>query len=774
MPFQKVAALDDVVPTIGPAPDPADRRSAGGMRAASVRLPGLAVLLATTILSAAASPVMAQSAAPGATVLETITIRTDDASRGLTPRERIARLPGGASYVGSETYDQSGTATVSRALAGVPGVVVQEFFGGNDQPRIQIRGSGLQQNPVERGILMLQDGLPINRADGSYIVGLANPQTAAAMEIYRGYLANRLGASVSGGAMNFISPTGRSQPGASITLRGGSFGQVGAKARAGFESGPVDGHVQLDLARRDGFRTYNRSQRVGVGFNAGYVFSPEVQTRIFAGYTDLQFDVAGPLTKAALKADPRQVSAGPVVTPAGAINPGPNVQRDKPERKARQFLVGTRTSAEFDAQLFDLALGYTYTDDTFRFPVSSGVRQTRGGDVTAVARYAYAPDQDARLPLVEATAQVTAGEAQRRYFLNNAGKTGAMFGKSDLTSSTLSASLGLNLPVTDTITVSPAIAGAFAHRENRDRYGQATRPTLAFNPARPGMALPAGAVPAVSSSYSRDYAGFTPSLGASWQLDDQNLLFAAISRSFEPPTHDDLLSTVNGTPNSSAGRPNPANPGLRAAVFATPDLKAQTATTIEGGWRGEFGQVSSEISAYYALYDDELLSLRDETGASLGAMNAGRTRHVGVDANLTARLTDQITGRIAYTFQDFRFVDDRLRGNNRLGGAPAHILSLGLDYQPIEGLSVGAALKWVPTRTPVDNMNTLYADPYALVDVNASYKLTERVSLFGEVTNVFDQKYASSTLIVDQARADQAAFLPGDGRAFYLGLKASF
>ena len=97
MPFQKVAALDDVVPTIGPAPDPADRRSAGGTRAASVRLPGLAVLLATTILSAAASPVMAQSAAPGATVLETITIRTDDAPRGLTPRERIARLPGGAS-----------------------------------------------------------------------------------------------------------------------------------------------------------------------------------------------------------------------------------------------------------------------------------------------------------------------------------------------------------------------------------------------------------------------------------------------------------------------------------------------------------------------------------------------------------------------------------------------------------------------------------------------------------------------------------------------------
>ena len=28
------------------------------------------------------------------------------------------------------------------------------------------------------------------------------------------------------------------------------------------------------------------------------------------------------------------------------------------------------------------------------------------------------------------------------------------------------------------------------------------------------------------------------------------------------------------------------------------------------------------------------------------------------------KLRDEDTGRIAYTFQDFRFVDDRLRGNN--------------------------------------------------------------------------------------------------------------
>lgn len=91
-------------------------------------------------------------------------------------------------------------------------MIVQDFFGGHDQPRIQIRGSGLQQNPVERGILMMRDGLPINRADGSYIAGFADPSNAQAIEVYRGYLANRLGATVIGGAINFMSPTVATAP----------------------------------------------------------------------------------------------------------------------------------------------------------------------------------------------------------------------------------------------------------------------------------------------------------------------------------------------------------------------------------------------------------------------------------------------------------------------------------------------------------------------------------------------------------------------------------
>lgn len=731
----------------------------------------LAAMLASAAVSQAC---LAQSAAPGATILEPMVVTASPGASPYSLYESLDSLAGGVALVTREDMPASGNLTVSKALASVSGVVVQDFFGANDQPRIQIRGSGLQQNPVERGILVLQNGLPINRADGSYIVGFANPRQADAIEIYRGYMANRLGASVLGGAMNFVSPTGDTAPGFEFEASGGSFGQIGAAGQAGVSTDSLDALIQFGVTRRDGYRDYNSSERDNVGGNVGFHLSDTVVTRVFAGYTDLGFDVAGPLSAAALESDPRQVSTGPTVTPTGPINPGPNVVRDRPRRDSSQFLVGTRTTAEFDDHLFDVGLGYTYTDDTFRFPIPSGIRVTEGGDATGVVRYAFRPDYGNGLPLFETTAQYTFGSADRENYVNQGGRAGAKFGESELGAATLSLQSAFNVPLTDTITISPAVAYTYATRDNDDTFDQPTRPTIAYNPRNPTMLLPNGAVPATDTSYSRSYSGWSPSLGLSWRPNDDHTLFAAISRSFEPPTHDDLLSTVNGTANSSPGRPNPGNPSLPAAAFATPDLEAQTSTTIEAGWRGGAGSVSWDAVAYYSWLENELLSLRDTSGAPVGAMNAGDTTHFGIELGLGAQFTEQVTGRIAYTYQDFRFDDDPVRGDNRLAGTPSHIIHAALQYRPMEDWAIQASLKWIPDETPVDNMNTLFADPYAVVGLRTEYRINDRFSVFGEATNLFDETYASSTLIVDQARQDQAAFLPGDGRAFYVGVTTTF
>ena len=82
-----------------------------------------------------------------------------------------------------------------------------------------------------------------------------------------------------------------------------------------------------------------------------------------------------------------------------------------------------------------------------------------------------------------------------------------------------------------------------------------------------------------------------------------------------------------------------------------------------------------------------------------------------------------------------------------------------------------AAVRWSPTKTPVDNLNTLFNDPYATLDLRVERRFGESLTMFAEMNNVFDATWASSTLIVDQARPDQAVFLPGDGRALGFGVR---
>jgi iron complex outermembrane receptor protein len=177
---------------------------------------------------------------------------------------------------------------------------------------------------------------------------------------------------------------------------------------------------------------------------------------------------------------------------------------------------------------------------------------------------------------------------------------------------------------------------------------------------------------------------------------------------------------------------------------------------------------------YYSWVDNELLNLRDVSGVSLGAVNAGKTRHFGIELGVGARLTGWLSGRLAYTYQDFRFHDDPVVGDNRLAGAPRHIIDAMVQVQPTEAWRVQGMVRWLPEKTPVDNANTLFAPAYTVVDLRTDYRITERLTAFAEVTNVFDETYASSTLVVDQARSDQAVYLPGDGRAFYAGITSRF
>lgn len=738
------------------------------------RLLGVGPLTLSLMAMMMGSTAFGQSAQPGAA----LHLGTLEAGQGYAVaddlRDNIRNTAGAADVIGADEISTIPNPTFSQAVAGVPGVVVQEFFGSNDQPRFQIRGSGMQQSPTERGLLVLQNGMPVNLADGSYIAGLATPGLADAIEIWRGASANRLGASVLGGAVNFISPTASSSPGSKLSFGGGSNSSLSASAQHAVQGEAVGAMLQFEHDQSDGWRDGNNdSTRTVVAANIEFEHDNGNATQVFVNYTDLSFGVAGPVLKSDLATDPSVIHDGPIFVGGRPTELGPNVPRDLPRREATQLLAGVRTTFDKGDHRFDLGASAAKTDDSFRFPISGGERVTNGTDGNLSLRYAFRPESVGHLPLIEATLNYAFGSADREYYHNVDGARGPQFGANDLSATTLSAHVGANLALSDSLTLSPSISYTRATRDNVDLWTAATRPTVGYHPMR-GVRLPDGSVPTVSNSYEQTYEGWSPKIDLTWRPNENHILWISASHSFEPPTHNDLLATVGGTPFSGPGRPVPPMPSSSAPAFSTADLKAQEADTIEIGWRGRRGDLAWDVTAYQSWVSNEILSLRDVTSAPRASVNADQTIHKGLEAGISGQISDRLAGRLAWTWQDFRFDNDPMRGNNRLGGAPSHVISAALTWQATDRLSLTGTAKWVPDKTPVDNMNTVFNDPYFVADLRAQYAINDTVAIVAEVTNIFDEKYAGSTLVVDKARPDQAAFIPGQGRSFYIGTQFEF
>ena len=57
---------------------------------------------------------------------------------------------------------------------------------------------------------------------------------------------------------------------------------------------------------------------------------------------------------------------------------------------------------------------------------------------------------------------------------------------------------------------------------------------------------------------------------------------------------------------------------------------------------------------------------------------------------------DKLWLNAAYTFNDFRYDNDVLWGDNELPGAPRHFLRAELLYKHPSGLYLGPNVEWVP------------------------------------------------------------------------------
>ena len=675
--------------------------------------------------------------------LPPVTVQSSRASTALpvrqsvqSERDQLAQVPGGTNL--AEPQKQARLATLRDALDYQPGIVLQDFFGGTDQPRLSIRGSGIQSNPVNRGVLLLQDGLPLNEADGSFIIGLIEPRNAAFISARRGANATTAGATTLGGEIDFVSLTGADERGR-LRLEGGSFGRRGAQAAVGAMGERLDGRVSISSDRFDGYRHHSASRRDSVQANVGFQGDGSFENRSYLSWTDLDFQIPNVVPKDRIGSDPRGVM-GDGNTPQDKLL---NVYHRDPRRAATQLRLANRSRWGNDTLRQEVGVYWQDTDDLFNNMTSHTVTHSR----TSVAQWqASGRPGGSEGALGWRTAlSWTHSDMQRDLYATNPanGQQLQRFGAYDLDANNLQALASADWRLASDWTLLGSLQWSHLTRDARSRSS--------------GAQLDQG------------WRFATPKIGVNWAASPSTRLWANLSRSHEAPTFWEIVS-ASVAPN------NPA-----AAKADLVRLKMQRATTIELGGAGRWGEGAQAVqwsaAVYRSLLADELISTTDDSGIKVGTYNyRGGTRHQGVELGLSGsqRLgVGALDYRSSWTYSDFRFRGGEYAGK-QIAGVPRQLINAEVLYR-IGAWRFGPNVRWMPVSTPTDHANTAGAeqDAYALLGLKLEWR-DGPWAAYVQADNVTDKRYASAFVIRNRATAEQPGYLQGLGRSFTAGLSYQF
>ena len=678
------------------------------------------LLLAAGAFEASAEEVnQAQVTMPAITVTGTASLTVPSIKDA---EEQINKTPGGVEVVPASRYLDGRATTMKDMLDYTPGVWIQSKYGQEDS-KLVIRGSGLSRNFHLRGVRLLQDGSPINQADGSGDFHEIDPLAQQYIEVYKGANALRYGAMTLGGAINFVSPTGRSNPGLAARVYGGSYQTFGQQAAAGFGEGPWDAWLSFTNLSGNGFREHTNQSLQRLNGNVGAQIGSNVETRFFFSGNQVRNQIPGSLTQQQFWTDPRQ---GPLA------NVLQNTRRD-----VDSFRFANTTVVDIGEDAFTLQ-SYVKSKSLFH-PLTFAVIENNVLDWGVTGQYKGSRQLFGHRNEFIVGANYFGGTNRNRQFVNRFGVPGPLTNDNTEFSSSVEI-YGENwFYATPELSIVTGIQFNWANRVLTDNY------------------LVNG-----NDSGAASYFEINPKIGALWEPRPGLQFFANVSRASEPPTWSEL------------------NPSV-APGFAP--LAPQTSWTAEIGTRGKLGEnVGWDLSLYRSWVKDELqLLVVPGFGGSAIAINIPNAIHQGIELGLNgtawrSERNDRITGRMALTVSDYRFDNNPTYGNNQLPGAPPYYLRAEARYDSPGGFYIGPNLEWSPQGYYVDNLNTtaFMTAPYALLGLKAGYTGLKGFEFFVDARNLTNQMYVSNVGVTSTATPTSQLYNPGDGASVYAGIQARF
>jgi iron complex outermembrane receptor protein len=292
------------------------------------------------------------------------------------------------------------------------------------------------------------------------------------------------------------------------------------------------------------------------------------------------------------------------------------------------------------------------------------------------------------------------------------------------------------------------------------------------------LSLTAGARLNFSRITATDQTGFSPDVNGTHYFSKINPVAGLTYKVFDGLSLYGGYSESNRTPTPlELACSNPDRPCLLPnSLVADPPLKQVTAQNYEVGIRGAIpnfydgGLLTYKIGAFRNDLTNDILQLATPGNAARGYyVNVAATRREGIEVGAEYTRGDlSIYGNYALINPTFQFTGTLSSPNNPLSddGAifvtpgkqlpliPNHQIKAGFDYMVLPGWRVGMNVQAFSSsyyRGDESNINRKLPAYYVL-GLNTSYQVTKNLQVFGLVTNLTNNRYATFGTFAEPGR----------------------
>ncbi len=627
------------------------------------------------------------------------------------------------SIVGKERI-QNGTQQlgIDEALAGVPGLYMQNRYNFAQDLRISLRGFGARSSFGIRGIRIIVDGIPETLPDGQGGIDSIDIGSAQSIEVLRGPASSLYG-NAAGGVIAITSELGNSPPFVEGRVAAGDFDYQQYQFKVGGEIGSADYLFNVSRTEIDGYRDHSKFEGSIINTKLAIPLGENDKLTFALNHSDQ------PEAQ-----DPGGINAAQAATDPSSARDR-NIQFDGGESLSQQRF-GVVYERDRASGKLTLRNHYVWRDFANKLPFTSGgsvdldrffygfgVQYSLGDFMPDNLSLTFGADLDRQ-------------DDDRKRYDNNDGVLGPLvFDQNERVDST-----GIFAQGRFEINAAWALLAGLRYDE------------LSYDVTDRFLANG-------DDSGKLDFDEVSPSFAVNYRM-NSGVLFASYSSSFETPTTTELAN-----PDGSGG-------------FNT-SLVAQTADNFELGYKRSNGNLYYEVTVFTIDLKDELIPF--ELAAFPGRtffVNAGSSKRDGIETALSWKNNSGLQIDASYTWSDFKFedfVDDN--GNdfsgNQLPGLPRQFGYLGLSYNTESGFS-GTVEAIYSGDLYANNANTANVSSYTIANLRLGYDFQNgnwMIRPYIGINNLFDEAYNSNIRI---NAFGGRYFEPAPTRNVYAGVVVNF